>query len=62
MTTIKLLNEMYGNEGGTAELLYNGKRIRRRIYYRSDCGLYIRINNRAYFEYEFRTNDTIEEE
>ena len=59
--TIKLLNDIYGNEGGYAELLYNGKRIRRKIYYRSDCGLYIRINNKRYFEYDFRYTDEIEE-
>ena len=59
--TIKLLTQIYGNEGGYAELLYKGKRIKRRVYYRSDCGLYIIINNKMYFEYEFINTDEIEE-
>lgn len=50
--TIKLLKSMSGNEGEKIALFYNGKLIRRRVYYRSWCGLFIIVEGRMFFEYE----------
>ncbi len=58
-TTIKLLASMYGREGEKVALFYNGKLIKRRVYYRTWCGLYIIINNRLYFAYELPVGEEI---
>ena len=57
--TITLIDQMYGSEGMEIRVRVNDKEIKRRVYYRSDCGLFIRINNKKYFEYDFRYTDTI---
>lgn len=56
---LTLIDSMIGNENKKVELLLNGERIARRVYYNSQCGLYIRINNRAIFAYDFNISDTI---
>lgn len=54
---IKLLSTMY--EGGLCTLEINGKIVNRRVYYRKDCGLFIRHNNRAYFDYELTFGEEV---
>lgn len=56
---ITLIDQIYGSEGMTIRVRVDGKEIRRRVYYNSRDGLYIRIENRKYFEYDFRYDDTI---
>ena len=58
-TTIKLLASMVGREGQKVSLFYNRKLIKRRVYFRRDCGLYIIINNRMYFEYELPQGEEV---
>lgn len=45
-----IAGEFFEGENVTIEL--DGKHYTRRVRYRSDCGLYIIINNTMYFEYE----------
>lgn len=47
---IKLLKTM--TEGDTVALFFNDHLIRRRVYFRKDCGLYVVIKNYKYFEYK----------
>lgn len=56
---LTLIDSNIGNESKKIELLLNGERIARRVYFNSQCGLYIRINNRAIFSYDFNNSDTI---
>jgi hypothetical protein len=58
ITVVELLDTLYGNEGRKISLLVNGKPTSRRVYYRSDCGLYIVVNRYPIFEYEVRYTDT----
>lgn len=39
-------------EGEMVTVEFKGKQYTRRVRYRSDCGLYIVINNTMLFEYE----------
>lgn len=39
-------------EGCTVTVRVNGKQYTRKVRYKDECGLYIVINNRMYFEYE----------
>ena len=59
VSMITLIDQIYGSEGMTIRVKVDGKEIRRRVYYNSRDGLYIRINNRKYFEYDFRYTDKI---
>lgn len=59
MKEITLIDQIYGSEGMEIRISVDGKEIKRRVYYSSADGLYIRINNRKYFEYDFRYDDTI---
>lgn len=54
---IKLLEPMMGREGETVALLLDDKEIKRRVYYRRDCGLYVIIRNMMVFEYELREGE-----
>lgn len=56
---ITLIDQIYGSEGMTIRVRVDGKELKRKVYYNSRDGLYIRIENRKYFEYDFRLNDTI---
>ena len=55
---IKLLENMLGNEGNKILIEVDGKLTKRRVYYRSSCGLFILVNNTMIFAYDFFTNDT----
>lgn len=57
---IKLLEPMMGREGDMVSLLLDGKEIKRRVYHRTDCGLYIIVRNTMVFEYDFRNSDEFE--
>lgn len=57
---ITLIDQIYGSEGMEIRVRVDGKEIKRRVYYSRADGLYIRINNKKYFEYDFRYNDTLE--
>lgn len=57
---ITLIDQIYGSEGMEIRVRVDGKEIKRRVYYSRTDGLYIRINNKKYFEYDFRYNDTLE--
>lgn len=57
---IKLLEGMMGCEGIKVHLFIDGKRAQRRVYYRTDCGLYIIVKNHMIFEYDFRNGNEIE--
>ena len=56
---LTLIDSIIGNEGKTIDLIFNGERIKRRVYYSKQCGLYIRLNNKMIFEYDFYNSDTI---
>ena len=56
---ITLIDSIIGNEGKKIEILYNGERIARRVYYSKHDGLFILINNKKLFAYDFRYSDTI---
>lgn len=47
---IKLLDEMYENT--YVPLKIDGISLVRRVYYRRDVGLYIRVGGREYYKYE----------
>lgn len=60
MKEITLIDQIYGSEGMEIRVRVDGKEIKRRVYYSRADGLYIRINNKKYSEYDFRYNDTIQ--
>lgn len=53
---IKLLDPMI--EGAKVSLLVDGKEVKRKVYYRSYCGLFVVIHNVMIFNYDFYTDDT----
>ena len=58
--SLRIIDDMIGNEGKKIALSYNGQIIYRRVYFSKSCGLYIRINNKMIFAYDFYKSDTIE--
>ena len=62
---IKLLDPIFGNEGGLVrfEYQYEGKPIKtaqRVVKYNSRDGLYIVLDNRKFFEYELEEDEWVE--
>lgn len=56
---VKLLDDtLVGKEGKRVRIEVDGKETTRRVYFRSDCGLYILVKNTMIFEYDFRYTDT----
>ncbi len=39
-------------QGERVTVEIDGKQYTRKVFYKRDCGLYITVNNRMYFEYE----------
>lgn len=54
---VKILEDIYGNEGKRIRIEVNGKETTRRVYYNSYDGLYILVNNIKIFESDFRYSD-----
>ena len=54
---ITLLSSMV--EHGLATVEINGRLYIRRVYWRKSCGLFIRHNNFAYFEYELPLGEEV---
>lgn len=57
---IRMITSMYGREGKYVRLLVDGKEIKRRVYYRSYCGLFVIVKGYAIFDYDFNDADEIE--
>lgn len=53
--TIKTLSPV--SEGSQCSVELDGKIYKRIVRFRRDVGLYIVINNREYYEYEFNYDD-----
>lgn len=56
---IKLLEPMMGREGDKISLIANGKQVSRRVYFRKDCGLYVVIDSKMFFEYELWVGEEV---
>ena len=56
---LRQIDFLEGNEGKLIRLELNGREIRRRVYYNRACGLFIRLNNKAIFAYDFYKSDEI---
>jgi hypothetical protein len=56
---LRQIDFLEGNEGKTIRLELNGREIRRRVYFNRFDGLFIRINNKKIFAYDFYKADEI---
>lgn len=56
---IKMIDNMYGREGSKVRLLVDGKEIKRRVYYRSWCGLFVLVGGMMVFDYDFYDKDVL---
>ena len=56
---IKMIDNMYGREGLKVRLLVDGKEIKRRVYYRSWCGLFVIVGGMMVFDYDFFNKDVL---
>ena len=54
---IKLLSTIV--EGLRCTLIIDGETVTRRVYYRRECGLFIRHKNKRYFEYELTLGEEV---
>lgn len=43
------IEPFYGKEGLFVQVLLNGKLLKRKVYHRSNCGLYIIVKNIMFF-------------
>lgn len=57
---IRLIDSMEGREGKSIRILVDGKEMRRRVYYRTYCGLFILVKGYMVFAYDFYSKDELE--
>lgn len=56
---VSLINPMEGREGQSIRILVDGKETRRRVYYRTWCGLFILVKGYMVFAYDFYDKDEL---